>query len=84
MTPNPEPITFEFDRYVNGVLMAEGVTIERERLSGIDAGLIPLMAAWGSLNEIECMIPAEHWPDHEGRDSGPVRDMTITMNGAKP
>ena len=36
---------------------------ERERLAMIDAigNMISLMAAFDSLNEIECAIPAEHW-----------------------
>ena len=54
---------------------------ERERLAMIDAigNMISLMAAFDSLNEIECAIPAEHWPDHESRDTSPVGEMTITV-----
>jgi hypothetical protein len=56
---------------------------ERERLTATEFGMgqmLQEMAAWDSLNEIECMIPPEHWPDHESRDEGPVEEMAITVS----
>lgn len=43
---------------------------ERERLIGIGdvpGNMLPMMAAWDSLNEIECSIPDQFWPEHESR-----------------
>jgi len=56
MTNNPEPVTFEFDRYVNGVLMAEGVTIEREETLEAAMLVAARIASRGSNGEAPVLV----------------------------
>ena len=45
---------------------------ERIRLNNIEClpgNMLPMMASWDSLNEIECMIPHEYWQYHERFDT---------------
>lgn len=66
--------------------LVEACKRERLRLTelgDVPGNMLPMVAAWDSLNEIECMIPVEFWPDHEsvygGDDPAPDERLEITI-----
>lgn len=93
-TVQPEPQLYEFDRYVNGVLMAEGVTIERQTTLDSATREAARIASRGPNGEVPVLV-LRRAPNttiiHDSENHGPtlVRavaecDKMARIIGAKP